>query len=189
MKYKLTANTIIRKGIILYQIEALQSFRKVKRGDYGGYIEKESNLSQEGNCWVHNVALVYNDANISGNAQITDNAEIFGNAQILDNAYIGISSKVYGNAVVRNNGVVHCSGVVYDNAEVCDDAKVSDGGKLYGNAKASGKMVVMYNWPAPLTNLNDNQIPEFIDLLPKGVTYIRYNNKDYHIDPLTGAVS
>jgi len=149
MKYKITSNSILRKGIILYQIEALQTFGQVKCGEYGGYIENESNLSQEGNCWVHDNALVYNEAKISKNAQIRDDAEIFGNAQITDNAYVGISSKVYGNAIVRNNAIVHCSGEVYDNAEVSDDAKVSDGGRLYGNAKASGRMIVMRNWPAP----------------------------------------
>lgn len=43
----------------LYQIEALKDFSDVKSGDLGGWIEKESNLSQEGNCWVSGNAMVY----------------------------------------------------------------------------------------------------------------------------------
>ena len=45
-----------------YQVKALRSFADVKEGDLGGYIEKESNLSHDGDAWV------YGNAKVSGNA-------------------------------------------------------------------------------------------------------------------------
>ena len=45
-KYKLTKESINRWGKTLYRIEALKDFGNVKKGDKGGYIESEVNLSQ-----------------------------------------------------------------------------------------------------------------------------------------------
>ena len=51
-KYKLTKNTKEWFGITLFQIEATVSFGIVSKGELGGYIEKEENLSQDDNAWV-----------------------------------------------------------------------------------------------------------------------------------------
>ena len=95
-KYKLTDETIsiVRDGkkITLYQIESLRDFAVVKAGDKGGFIEKESNLSQDGNCWVYGSAKVYDNAWIYGNA------EVYGSAEVYDNAEVSGSAKVYDNA-------------------------------------------------------------------------------------------
>ena len=48
-KYKLTDETIEVNGKTLYRIEALKDFSNVKKGDKGGFIEKEKNLSHLGN--------------------------------------------------------------------------------------------------------------------------------------------
>ena len=57
-KYELTDNTIEYDGKTLYQIKALKNFGNVKTGYLGGYVEKEENLSHEGNCWVDDNAKV-----------------------------------------------------------------------------------------------------------------------------------
>ena len=54
----------------LYQIKSLRDFGTVRAGELGGYIEKESNLSQEGNCWVGFDAVVYEDAIVKDDAQV-----------------------------------------------------------------------------------------------------------------------
>ena len=59
MKYKLTENKKEINGIILYQIQALVCFSSVNGGDLGGWVKKESNLSQEGDAWVYGNAQVY----------------------------------------------------------------------------------------------------------------------------------
>lgn len=55
-KYEFTGETKIRCGITLHRIRALKDFGVVCAGDIGGWIEKESNLSHEGNCWVYGEA-------------------------------------------------------------------------------------------------------------------------------------
>ena len=79
-KYKLTEETIKVKGSILHRIEALRDFSDVKKGDKGGFVEKEENLSQNGNCWVYDDAMVFEDARIYGNARVYDDAMVFEDA-------------------------------------------------------------------------------------------------------------
>lgn len=64
-KYKLTNESIEYLGRTLYRIEALRDFGNVVKGDKGGYIEKEENLSQDDNAWVYGNARVYGDAKVS----------------------------------------------------------------------------------------------------------------------------
>lgn len=45
-------------GTNLHRIRALKSFGGVHEGDLGGWLEKETNLSHEGNAWVYDNALV-----------------------------------------------------------------------------------------------------------------------------------
>lgn len=63
-KYKLTEETIQHAGRILHRIRALRDFDDVKAGNLGGWIEKESNLDQDGDCWV------YGNAKVRGNAKV-----------------------------------------------------------------------------------------------------------------------
>ena len=77
-KYKLTNETINVDGRTLYRIEALRDFGDVKKGDKGGFIEKEDNLSQSNNCWVYGDAKVYDDAEVYGSAEVCGKAQICG---------------------------------------------------------------------------------------------------------------
>ena len=52
-KYELTTNVKTVLGRKLFQIKALISFGCIEAGELGGWIEKESNLSQYGNAWVY----------------------------------------------------------------------------------------------------------------------------------------
>ena len=61
----------------LLRIIALKDFSYVRKGDIGGLIEKEENLSQEGRC------RVYEGARVSENAQVYGHAEISGKCSSL----------------------------------------------------------------------------------------------------------
>ncbi len=76
-KYEFTKETKDICGRKLHRIRALRDFNDVKAGDLGGFIEKEENLSHEGNCWVYNNAKVYDNAIIYGNAEIYGCAVIY----------------------------------------------------------------------------------------------------------------
>ena len=72
-KYELTSEFKINNlGIKIFRIKALVDIEScgVKACDLGGFIEKEDNLSHEGNAWVSDDACVYGDARVSGNAMI-----------------------------------------------------------------------------------------------------------------------
>ena len=87
-KYKLTDETINVGGKKLCRIEALKDFGDVKKGDKGGFIEDEHNLSHDGNSWVFGNACVYCNARVCGNASVYGDARVCGNASVFDNAKI-----------------------------------------------------------------------------------------------------
>ena len=101
-KYELTEETVTVYGKTLYRIRAVRDFGSVKTGEFGGYIEKEENLSHFGNAWVYGNAKVYGDARVSGDARVFDNAWVFGNAWVFDNARVYDDAWVSGNAEVFN---------------------------------------------------------------------------------------
>ena len=68
-------------GKKLFRIEATENISKhnVKKGDLGGFVEKESNL--DGDAWVSGDARVYGDARVSGDAGVSGGAEGCGRAR------------------------------------------------------------------------------------------------------------
>ena len=93
-KYSLTKNTKEWSGKTLFQIKAEISFKSVVKGELGGYIEKEENLSQDGNAWV------YGNAWVSGNARVSGDALVSGNARVSGDALVSGNARVYGDAWV-----------------------------------------------------------------------------------------
>lgn len=61
-KYALTDETLEIGMTTLHRIKALVAFADVEIGDTGGWVEKESNLGQDGDAWI------YGNASVSGNA-------------------------------------------------------------------------------------------------------------------------
>ena len=116
-KYELTSETRVTYGKTLYRIRALVAFWDVKAGELGGWVEKETNLSQSGNAWVYDNAQVYGDAEVCCDARVYGEAKVYGDAKVCDGALI------YGNAQV------------YGDAEVCCDARVGGNAKVCGNAE------------------------------------------------------
>ena len=70
-KYEFTGEVKFYFGRKLLQIRALISFGNVNAGDIGGWIEREENLSHNGNAWVSGNARVSGNALVSGNADYT----------------------------------------------------------------------------------------------------------------------
>ena len=92
-KYK-----ILKNG----RIEALRSFENVNKGDIGGFVDSDMNLSHDGTCWVFNSARVSGDARVSdsarvsGDAEVSDSAWVYGSAQIFDSARVSGNARVFG---------------------------------------------------------------------------------------------
>ena len=141
-KYKLTEESINYCGKILYRIEALKDFANVKKGDKGGYIENENNLSQEGDCWIYGNTRVSDKAIVCGNAKVYNSAVICDNAVVYDDAEVSGDAQVYDNAIVSGNVLV------YDDAKVCGNAEVYGYVQVCGSAeiKDNSDYIVFKNW-------------------------------------------
>ena len=70
--FEFTGETKVFLGITLKRIKASISFGTIIKGEIGGWIEKEENLS--GNAWVYGDAQVYGDAWVYGNARVYGDA-------------------------------------------------------------------------------------------------------------------
>src|SRR5882724_9438518 len=124
-KYKLTFIYItLPNGIKLHRVKALRDFNDVNKGDIGGYVQSEANLSHKGKCWIYNDAKVFGDAEVYGNAMIYNNAEVYDNVEIYGNAEISGTVEIFkearvsGNAQVFGNAKVYGKSIVYDNSEI-----------------------------------------------------------------------
>ena len=134
MKYKLTEESINYCDKTLYRIEALKDFGNVKKGDKGGYVENENNLSQEGDCWIYGNTKVFDSAVVCDKAKVYGNAEVYGDAIVCDNAQVYDNAEVFGKAEVCGNAIIYGYAQVYDNAEVFGHAKVYDNAQVYDYA-------------------------------------------------------
>ena len=98
-KFELTTEFITSMfGKKLFRIKALIEFGNVKAGELGGFVEKEENLSHDGNAWVRGNAVVCENAVVRGNAMVRGNAWVCENAVVRGNAWVCGNAEVCGNA-------------------------------------------------------------------------------------------
>lgn len=75
-KFELTDEFVTNVfGKKLFRIKALVAFGNVEKGELGGFIEKEDNLSHGGDAWVSGDARVFGNAQASGDAWVSGNAD------------------------------------------------------------------------------------------------------------------
>lgn len=138
-KYEFTGNTreFVYRGrhITVHEIRLLKDLYEpndpecvmFEKGEVGGFIESEENLSHEGNCWV-----------VAG-------GEVFGNARVYDDAQIGSGGAVYDSAKVYGKSCVQSGANVNCNAEVFGDNIIEDYACISGTAKIGGKVDISGN--------------------------------------------
>ena len=172
-KYEFTGETKTIQGtdgpVTLQRIRALDTFGDIQKGELGGWIESERNLSQEGEAFVYEQSKVYGNARVEGNAEVRGNAEISGNAEVYGNANVYDDARVYGDArvsdrawiqdnaqisgrahidgqaVVRGEAKVHDNAQVYEKARIYDNAVISGSALVYGEAEIYGSALVYGN--------------------------------------------
>lgn len=133
-KYRLLdSDTKVFFGRTLFRTQALNSFGDVQEGDLGGYIEKEKNLSHDGNAWVYNNAQVFDEARVCGNAKIFGNAKVYDNAGVRGNAQIYGDTRVYGNAHISEDALIYGNATISGNAYVYDNAYVGGNSWVFSN--------------------------------------------------------
>ena len=127
----------MNKLIILHRIKAEKDIYDskgtliIKKGQLGGYIENEENLSQEGNCWVGGKAKVY------------------AGGKVIENALVSGLARVYDKGVAKGDSLVVGEASVSDNAEIsnfaCVDGKsvVRMHSEIKGHSYVNGKNDIM----------------------------------------------
>ena len=159
-KFKLTDEFITLDNRKLYRIEALKDFSNVKKGDKGGFVESEKNLSQYKDCWIYDnakvygntwvfdnakvkgYAKVYGNAKVFGDAWVFENAEIYGNAKVFEDACVFENAEIYGNAMVYGDAEVFGNAMVYGEATIYGNARIGGGAYVYGSAKICGAAMI-----------------------------------------------
>lgn len=157
-KYGFTGKTCRREGHFLKQIYAVSSFGDIKKNQIGGWIQSPANLSEDGNCWVHEDGIVAQHAVIKDDAQVYngivyDSAivegqatvghsqfkyqfpRVFGNAHIMDKARVRDTCSISGFATVKDRASVLDCAVIRDNVVLKDCASVFHHAIIFGVAR------------------------------------------------------
>lgn len=155
LKYELALdNPKNYKGFRLFQIKALKSFDDVKKGDLGGWVQSELNLSQKGNCWLYDNSMAMDNSRVTKNAKMYGNSLIYGNAKISDNtklynnvvvcgkSFLLGETKLYNNVEVNGNVLLHGKVKAYNNVTIMGDVKIGGNITLKGNTLFTGDMLL-----------------------------------------------
>ncbi|EKG8152340.1 hypothetical protein O5A27_000944 [Listeria monocytogenes] len=165
-KYVFTGETKRLWGHTLHRVMAARDFGQVKKGEFGGWIAKESNLSHEGFAWVGDDAVVFESAQVLDGAQVVGNSKVHGKALIRGNARVEECARVSGSAIISGHSMISdnasvsdaaivlgraCIGgwayisesaMIYMDASVAGDARVRGSAYIYDTAGVAGNAVV-----------------------------------------------
>ena len=121
-KYELTEETMEFNGCNLHRIKALKDFSDVKKGDLGGWVESEDNLSQEGNCWL------YGNSKVCANGLVKKNAIVKGISSIMNNSIISGNAELNGDITITGHVTIK------DDVMITGKVALSRNVYLYSNA-------------------------------------------------------
>lgn len=106
-KYTLDENDTIKAGgTTLYRIVAAKNFSDVSKGQTGGYVESEDNLSHDGDCWIYDDSMVYGYAVVENNAVVRRDAMVYEYAKLRDFGSVTGDVKLHGNCEVNDSGAI-----------------------------------------------------------------------------------
>lgn len=199
-------------GQRVYRIRALKDFMfdpndpdhispAVRKGSLGGYIQQESNLSHEGDCWVgapllNDNTIVYGGSRVEGDGMVSGNIlvknsritgfvygndSIIENSQVLDNSWLHnfnngrfIGSHISGNAEISYGGQI-------ENSVVAGNAKIEGGlGVKIRSSRINGSAMI-FGEMANRALVLENTFVENCAVIRDGATVINSTVSDYAI--------
>lgn len=184
-KYELTSEKFQFLDHTLYRIRAVRDFGDVKKGELGGFIESEDNLSHKGNAWVAEEAKVLANASVAGDAQVRGNAIILGTAHIWESALVEENVFVYGSACIYGNSKLFGNCCLYGDTRVFDDAEISGNAKLNGAIWiGNGARITGRNQYLCINPVGENSISLSLYSTSDGIR-AAYDGRVYSVDELT----
>lgn len=133
----ITCKTPGENGLLLFQIRALKDISRfnIKKGDLGGFVSSEKNLSQLEDCWIEEGSMVL------------DNSFVDGNAYICGKSVLSQAVHIQGETIIKNS-ILKGNIDILENSElkqVKAEGTISILGKneivqsiLYGNVTIEG---------------------------------------------------
>jgi hypothetical protein len=161
-KYYLTNDVIDIDGHKLHRIIAARDIPEinVKKGQLGGYIESERNLSHRGTAWVFDNGQVYEQASVIDGAIVRDEARVHGKACLsgqfaaYDEAHLygNFRGTGYGKAAgrvdARDNTMIKGSGCATDSVQMRDNAIIGSNARASAGAILAGTVELTGNFDA-----------------------------------------
>lgn len=114
-KYELTDETKNIDSNIVYRIRSLINFKShninVHKGDFGGFVSKEENLSHDGSCWIFDNAVAFDNSKVFENAILEDDTVINGSTVIGGDAIIQGDTTIISNSEIGGESIIIKSSV------------------------------------------------------------------------------
>ena len=159
-------NTIEWKGHTLHRIRALRDFGDIRKGDIGGFVENENNLSHKGNCWIYDDAKVMDDSIMYDYSRICDKSELHDDSRMYNYSKMYDYSELHNNSIMNDDSEMHDNSKMYGNSIMYDYSEMHGDSELNNQVKLYGKLF--------------SKVDEFIEIQnPNGrlVTCIRKGDK------------
>lgn len=144
---------ITGEKITAYRIQSLRTFKTcgrdaklIRKGDLGGFVSTEDNLSQGGRSWIDidSAALqnsrVQDNAYLSGGSSMFDQAQLKGSAEVADTTVLsgGVTAQDQSSLLGKNNLngrhiiLIREATVTDTELSITDNSKITIAGSLRG---------------------------------------------------------
>ena len=131
-KFELSNITMEYKGRTLYRIKATKDFSDVKKGDLGGWVQYEENLSQQGICWIYDDAKCMDNSRVTEDSIMRDFAEMYDCSKIHDCSQMFDHSEMHYCSEMHDYSQMHNYSQMHDFSEMHGNSMLKDKEKLYG---------------------------------------------------------
>ena len=137
-KYEITDITMRFEGRTLYRIRALKNFSNVKKGNLGGWVSSEDNLSQEGDCWIYDEAKCMDNARMHDNSKMYNNSVMYEYSAMHGNSKMCNNSKMYDDSEMHDDSRMYDHSMMYDHSKMYDHSEMNDYSIMYNNSEMHG---------------------------------------------------
>lgn len=186
-KYELTDETITFSGLTLHRIRALKDFGNVIKGDLGGFIGSEKNLSHSGTCWVYDDAMVCGKAIIKESANLSNRVLIAGKAVVSKCSVLAVDALISDNAEIAVDTYVPC---LKSKAVIKGNALISSQNDILVISPVGPRIGILTAYRSKLGNIEVNTelfkgtINEFTQIV-----LIKYHNEDLFLEQYLSAIA
>ena len=146
-KFELSNITMEYKGRTLYRIKATKDFSDVNKGDLGGWVQYEENLSQQGNCWLYDDSKCMDESRVTDNSIMRDFTEMYNCSKMHDYSKMYDYSKMHNYSKMYSDSIIYDYSKMYDHARMFADSamfgasEMHDYSEMHGSSRMHGSML------------------------------------------------